>query len=174
MYHSELITPTNTLQFGFARGRPNHVTGLVTCHLITSDKVTRCLKLWVSEDPRAFSIICFLNLEDQGEIKKKNLQKKKVPSYIMGKGWKKRPSNSDYGHPLHINFLRPAENRRQSSSQRTESPIKLYLYCDCFYSPQVMGKRSAHIIFCRYVQFTLCFSISAEEDTSVCLTAVLY
>jgi len=72
-----------------------------------------------------------------------------------------------------MKFLRPAENHTEPSSQQIESLTKLYLDSDCFYSPQVMEKGLAHIIFCGCVQFTLCFSISAKDNTSVCLSPVL-
>lgn len=72
-------------------------------------------------------------------------------------------SHPDYRHPLQVNFLRLAENHTEPSSQQTESPTKLYLDSYCFYSPQVMEKELAHIIFSRVC--TPCFSISAKDDT---------
>lgn len=90
----------------------------------------------------------------------------------MGKAWRNRLSNQshpDYRHPFHINFLRLAENRTDPSSQETESPMKLYSDSDGSYPQQVMQKGLAHILFCGCVQFTLCFSISAKADSSVCL-----
>lgn len=138
---------------------------------VTLDKATRCLKLWALKDPGAYSIICFFNLGDQGKIKK--ITKKKVPSHIMGKGWRKKLSNyqshPDYGHPFHIKWFSAGLRITQSQAANRQSPTKLYLDSDCFCPPQVTQKALVHVIFCGCVQFTLCFSISAKDYTNVSL-----
>lgn len=58
------------------------------------------------------------------------------------------------------------------NSQQIESPTMLHFDSDCSYTPQVMEKGLA-LIFHGCVQFALCFSISAKDNTSVCLTSIL-